>query len=354
MQTASTTLEQTLGKVINDLGGTANAALVIVGERLGLYRTLAEIGPATPDELARHTGTHERYIREWLAAQAASGYITFDRTIQRFSLSPEQAMVFADENSAMYMAGGFFSAAAAINGEKRLTEAFRSGEGIGWGEYHECLFCGTEKFFRPGYAHHLVQEWIPALTGVTEKLETGALVADVGCGHGTSTLVMAKAFPNSQFIGFDYHAASIDRARHLAVEHGVKNVRFAVATGQDFPSVDGQQYDLVAVFDALHDMGDPRGAARQVYRNLKPDGSWMIVEPAASDRMEDNLNPLGRIFYAFSTAICVPTAMSQDGREALGAQAGAAALADVVISSGFSRFRTATTTPFNMVLEARP
>lgn len=354
MQTMSPQLQKTLGKVITDLGGTANAALVIVGDRLGLYAALAEIGPATPAELAEHTGTHERYIREWLAAQAASGYVTYDPQIERFSMSPEQAMIFADENSPAYMAGGFFSAAAAVNGESKLAKAFQTGEGIGWGDHHDCLFCGVEKFFRPGYAHNLVQTWIPSLSDMTAKLEAGAIAADIGCGHGSSTLVMAKAYPNSQFVGFDYHGPSIKRARELAAEQGLCNAKFEVATAQAFPQVNGEPYDLVTVFDALHDMGDPRGAAREVRRNLKADGSWMIVEPAAGDRLEENLNPVSRVFYAMSASVCVPTAMSQDGGEALGAQAGPQAIAEIAAVSGFTRFRTATTTPFNLVFEARP
>lgn len=354
MSTMTPQLQQTLGKAITDLGGTANAALVLVGDRLGLYKALVEIGPATPAELAEQTGTHERLVREWLAAQAASEYVTYDPVTERFGMSPEQALVFADTDSPFYMAGGFFAAAAAVGDEKKLAEAFRSGDGIGWGDHHTCLFCGTEKFFRPGYASNLVQHWLPTLSGMIDKLESGANVADIGCGHAVSTLVMARAFPNSRFVGFDYHGPSIERAAALAAEQGLSNVRFEVATAQEFPQLDGEPYDLVAIFDALHDMGDPRGAARQVRRNLQDDGSWMIVEPAASDVFAENLNPVSRVFYAMSTAICVPSAMSQQGGEALGAQAGPAAIAEVVESGGFTRFRTATATPFNLVFEARP
>jgi SAM-dependent methyltransferase len=347
-------LEQLIGKVIGDLGATANAALVLVGDRLGLYRTLAEVGPVTPRELARHTGTHERYVREWLSAQAASGYVTYDPDTERFDMTREQAMLFADEDSPVTMVGGFYSAASTIHDENALVEAFRSGQGIPWGAHHTCLFCGVEKFFRPSYASNLVQSWLPSLGDAHAKLEAGATVADLGCGHGSSTLLMAKAFPASTFVGFDSHAPSIEHARRLAAEQGLRNVRFAVATAQDFPRLHDDGYDLVAIFDALHDMGDPRAAARRVRETLKADGTWMIVEPAAADRLEENLNPVSRVYYAFSTAICVPSALSQGGRDSLGAQAGPAALEDVVTSGGFSRFRIATRTPFNLVIEARP
>lgn len=354
MQNVNEALEQTIGHVVRDLGGTANAALVIVGDRLGLYKTLERIGPATSHELAEATGAHERYIREWLAAQAASQYVTYDPATQRFSLTPEQAMVFADENSPAYMVGGFYNAAAAVDSEPKLTDAFRTGQGIGWGDYCNCLFCGVERFFRPGYVHNLVQSWIPSLTGAVAKLEAGATVADIGCGHGASTLVMAKAYPNSRFIGLDYHAPSIAQARERAVEQGLHNVQFEVATAETFPAPEGDGYDLVTVFDALHDMGHPLATAKQVRQNLKPDGSWMIVEPAAGDALEDNLNPVGRVFYAMSTAVCVPTAMSQSGDGALGAQAGPAELTRVVTAGGFSDCRVAASTPFNLVLEAKP
>src|SRR6185312_8050528 len=256
MQTMTTELEQLIGKVIGDLGGTANAALVIVGDRLGLYRTLAEAGPATSNELAQKTGTHERYIREWLAAQAASGYVDYDPATKRFSMSREQAMLFADENSPVYMAGGFFAAASAISRERDLAEAFRTGRGIAWSEHHDCLFCGTEKFFRPAYARDLIQSWIPSLRGVHARLQAGGTVADLGCGHGCSTAIMAKAYPASMFVGFDSHAPSIERARAMAAEQDLPNVRFEVATAQDFTRMGGDGYDLVAIFDALHDMGD--------------------------------------------------------------------------------------------------
>jgi 2-polyprenyl-3-methyl-5-hydroxy-6-metoxy-1,4-benzoquinol methylase len=353
MQTMTSELEQLIGAVIKDVGGTANAALVMVGDRLGLYRTLAEIGPATSSELAQQSRTHERYTREWLAAQAASGYVTYDPGTSRFSMSPEQAMLFADENSPVYMAGGFFAAASAINDERYLAQAFRTGRGISWSDHHDCLFCGTAKFFRPAYSANLLQSWIPSLGDMHARLQAGAVVADIGCGHGSSTVLMAKAYPASTFVGFDNHPPSIERALATAAEQNLANVSFEVATAQTFTCRNGNGYDLVAIFDALHDMGDPRGAARRVREMLKPDGTWMIVEPAAGDRLEDNLNPVGRVYYALSTAVCVPSALSQDGGESLGAQAGPAALEDVVKSSGFSRFRIATKTPFNLVVEAK-
>jgi SAM-dependent methyltransferase len=353
MRTTTTELEPLLGKVIGDLGGAASAALVIVGDRLGLYRALAEIGPATAHELAERTGTHERYIREWLAAQTASGYVDYDPATRRFRMSPAQVMLFADENSPVYMAGGFFAAASVMNDERRLAQAFLTGGGIAWRDHHDCLFCGTEKFFRPAYAGNLVESWIPALGDTHARLQAGGSVADVGCGHGCSTVLMAQAYPNSTFVGFDSHPPSIERARRMAAEHDLGNVRFEVATAQAFSGNGGDGYDLVAIFDALHDMGDPRGAARRVHATLKADGAWMIVEPAAGDRLEENLNPVSRVFYALSTAICVPSALSQEGGESLGAQAGPAVLRELVTGSGFSRFRIAARTPFNLVLEAR-
>jgi ubiquinone/menaquinone biosynthesis C-methylase UbiE len=354
MSTITPQLEQILGKVIADLGGTALAALAIIGDRLGLYKTLAEIGPTTSAELAQATGTNERMVREWLAAQAASGYVTYDGETKQFRMTEEQRLVLADTESPFYMGGGFYSAAATVHDEPKLAEAFRTGKGIGWGDHCNCLFCGVERFYRTGYAANLVQSWLPALDDVVGKLESGGLVADVGCGHGASTLVMARAFPRSRFVGFDYHGPSIERATTAAREQGLSNARFEIGTAQDFPQHAGSDYDLIAVFDALHDMGDPRGAARQALRRLKKDGTWMIVEPAAADDLAGNLNPVGRVYYAMSTSVCVPTAMSQTGGEALGAQAGPAAIADVVTSGGFTRFRTAAATPFNLVFEARP
>jgi SAM-dependent methyltransferase len=343
-----TKLEPLLGTMVNELGAAANAALVLIGDKLGLYKALAE-GPQTADELARRTGTRERYVREWLSSQAASGFVEYDSKTGIFSITPEQAAVFADEHSPVNMTGGFYSLAAVFADEPKLAEAFKSGTGLGWGDRCNCLFCGVERFFRPGYKANLVAEWLPALDGVVEKLKKGARVADVGCGHGASTLMMAEAFPNSEFVGFDFHERSISEARgHV---NGAENVRFETARAQDFP---GRDYDLVTFFDALHDMGDPLGAAAHARRTLKPDGTLMLVEPMAGDRLEDNLNPVGRVFYAFSTAVCVPASLNQEVGTALGAQAGPARIGAVIHEAGFGRFRCAVQTPFNMVLEARP
>jgi SAM-dependent methyltransferase len=342
-------LEKFLGTMVTELGAAANAALVLIGDKLGLYKALAAKGPLAVAELARETGTNERQLREWLAAQAASGYLNYDPETRKFSLSPEQAAVLADDDSPFNMTGGFCSLSAVFADEPKLTEAFKTGSGVGWGDHCNCLFCGTERFFRPGYKAHLVSDWLPALDGVVEKLERGAKVADLGCGHGVSTMVMAEAFPNSEFIGFDFHAPSIERARSEA--NGRANLRFEVAKAQDFP---GNGFDLVTVFDALHDMGDPVGAAAHARKTLKPDGTLMLIEPLAGDSLEQNLNPVGRIYYAFSTSICVPASLAQEVGAALGAQAGEARLRDVVREGGFTRFRRAAETPFNMVLEARP
>ena len=344
-------LNAMMGKVITDLGAAANGALVVLGDRLGLYRALAEAGPSSSADLATRTGLNERYVREWLATQAASGYVDYDATEETFSMTPEQAAVFADPDSPVAMAGGFYSVSSLYHDEPRVTDAFRTGAGIPWGDHHSCLFCGTERFFRPGYVANLVDHWITALDGVQEKLRTGAQVADIGCGHGVSTIVMAKAFPNSQFIGFDMHEASIKAARQHAADEGVNNIRFEVAAAKTFP---GKDYDFVTVFDALHDMGDPAGMAAHVLECLKPDGTWMIVEPMAGDSLAENLNPVGRAFYAFSTMICTPGSKSQEVGLALGAQAGERRLGEVVKQGGFTRFRRATETPVNLILEARP
>lgn len=344
-----TKLEPLLGTIVNELGAAANAALVLTGDKLGLWKALAEGGPFTPAELAVRTGTLERYVREWLSAQAASGFVGYDAPTGRFSLSPEQAAIFADEDSPFLSTGGFHSLAAVYADEPKLEEAFRTGTGVAWGGRCNCLFCGVERFFRPGYRANLLAEWLPALDGVVEKLERGARVADIGCGHGSSTLIMADAFPNSEFIGFDFHAESIAHARRHAGAR--RNVRFEVAKAQDYP---GSRFDLVAFFDALHDMGDPVGAMRHSLRSLKPDGTLMLVEPMAGDSLSDNLNPIGRVWYAFSTSVCVPASLGQEVGAALGAQAGEKRIGEVVRDGGFSRFRRATATPFNMVLEARP
>ena len=335
--------------MVVELGAAANAALVLIGDKLGLYRALAEHGPMNAEELAEKTSTHERYIREWLSAQAASGYIDYDETADKFSVTPEQAAVFADPESPVNMAGGFYSLAAVFADEPKLTRAFQSGDGVGWGDHSECLFCGTERFFRPGYKAHLVDEWLPALKDVTAKLTDGARVADVGCGHGASTIIMADTYRNSDFVGIDFHEASINHAKKAA--NGQGNLRFEVARAQDYA---GANFDLVTVFDALHDMGDPVGAAAHILKTLNPDGTLMLVEPLAGDSLKDNLNPVGRIYYAFSTNICVPASLNQEVGAALGAQAGEKRLTEVLHEAGFTRVRRAADTPFNMIIEARP
>lgn len=344
-------LQELLGKMLGEAGAALGIGLVLLGDKFGLYKALAAAGPLTSAELASRTGTAARYVREWAAAQAAGGYINFDSTTERFSISPEQALVLADENGPAFFPAMFEIAAAAARDLPKVEAAFRTGEGVGWHEHDPCLFRGAERFFRPGYATHLVSEWIPALEGVKEKLERGAHVADVGCGHGASTVLLAKAFPKSQFSGFDYHEPSIVRAGELARESGVADrITFQRASAKEFSGT----YDLVAFFDCLHDMGDPVGVAAHVRSTLKPDGTWMIVEPFASDRIADNLNPIGRIFYSASTQICVPASLAQEVGMALGAQAGESRLQEVISSGGFSRVRRATANPFNLVLEARP
>jgi 2-polyprenyl-3-methyl-5-hydroxy-6-metoxy-1,4-benzoquinol methylase len=339
-----------VGKMLGDLGGAASVPLVRIGDALGLYKALHVNGPMTPGELAARTRTHERYLREWLSHNAAAGYLAYDPQSGRFELPPEQAMVFVVEDSPVYMMGAFDVMVAMQKNQSKVEEAFRSGGGVPWGDL-QCMFCATARFFRPGYQNNLVQQWLPALDGVVAKLERGAAVADVGCGCGWSTVIMAKAFPNSRFVGYDYHEASVEGARVHAREHGVdENTRFAVGTAKDIPD-DG--FDLVTFFDCLHDMGDPAGAAAHVKRMLKPDGTWMIIEPMAGDRLEDNLNPVGRLYYAGSTMVCVPTSLSQEVGAALGAQAGEAKLREVITAGGFGNIRRAAETPFNMVLEAR-
>ena len=345
-------LQAFMGKMVGDMGAAMSGALVITGAKLGLYRELAAMGPATSGELAERCGLSERYVREWLAAQAASGFVDYDDNGARFSMSPEQKMALADEDSPVYVASAFELIAASYIDEPKVTHAFTTGEGLGWHEHHECLFRGTERFFRPGYRANLVQAWLPALDGVVAKLEAGARVADIGCGAGASTIIMAKAFPNSRFYGFDYHDKSIIRAREAAREEGSPtNIAFGVAAARDLP-LDG--YDLVCCFDCLHDMGDPVGAARRVWEALKGDGTFMIVEPFAGDRLADNLNPVGRMYYSASTMICTPGSLAQEVGLALGAQAGEARLTDVLNEAGFTRVRRAAETPFNMVIEARP
>jgi SAM-dependent methyltransferase len=345
-------VEQFVGQALGELGATLNAALVVIGDRLGLYKAMADSRPVTAAELADRTGTNERSVREWLNAQAAGGYVSYEPQTERYVLPPEHAVVLADESSPAFMPGAFQLMAAAVRDEPKITESFRHGAGVGWHEHSHGVFEGCERFFRPGYQANLVQSWIPALDGVEEKLRHGAHVADVGCGHGASTLIMAQAYPESTFVGFDYHAGSIEQATERARAAGVAGrVRFEVASAQDFPGTD---YDLVTTFDCLHDMGDPVTAARHVFETLDADGTWLIVEPFAGDRVEDNLNPVGRIYYAASTLLCTPASLSQDVGLALGAQAGEARLRDVVTAGGLNRFRRAAETPFNLVLEARP
>lgn len=340
-----------VGRFVTDLGAAVHAGMVVIGERLGLYKALAA-GPMTSAELAAQTGTDERYLREWLSSQAAGGYITYDAATHQFSLSEEQAFTLAREDSPAYLPGAFQLALGALAAVPRIADSFRSGAGMGWHEHDDGVFHGCEKFFRPGYAANLVSSWIPALHDVKEKLEAGARVADVGCGLGASTLLMAKAFPKSQFFGFDYHEKSIAAARGAAEREGfASRVQFQVAKAKEFP---GRDYDFVAVFDCLHDMGDPIGAARHVRQALRPDGTWMIVEPYAHDELKDNLNPVGRVYYSFSTLLCTPCSRSQEVGLCLGAQAGESRMRSVVTSAGFSRFRRATETPFNLVYEARP
>ncbi len=349
MGTDEDRLNAFLGHAVGDLGAAISATLMLVGDRLGLYRALAE-SAATPHELAQRTHTHERYIREWLANQAAGGYVSYDAATGRYSLDDAQALCLASPDSPVDLAGAYYIVEAAFHALERTTENFRSGQGMEWGEHHACLFHGTERFFRAGYHAHLLTEWLPALDGAVDKLKHGALVADVGCGHGASTLLMAKAFPHSQFVGYDYHADSIRTANERAQASGVRNARFEVA---DAASYGEESLDLVTFFDCLHDMGDPIGAARHAHDALKPDGYCLLVEPFAGDHVQDNLNPVGRVYYGASSQICVPVSLARHG-PALGAQAGQARLQQVMAEGGFRRFRRAAQTPFNLVLEARP
>ena len=352
MSASEAKVQELVGKVVGDAGAAMTAALVHVGDQLGLWKGLAH-GPQTPAELAKRTGTAERYVREWLPAMAAAGYATWDAKAQRFSLTPEQALAFAEEGSPAAMAGLFELITAMFRAQPKIQAAFKSGKGVGWHEHDACLFRGTERFFRPGYAANLISSWLPALEGVLAKLERGVSVADVGCGHGASTILMAQAFPRSRFTGFDYHAPSVEAARSAAQAAGLgpERVKFEVSPAKAFP---GAGYALVTFFDCLHDMGDPVGAAAHVRQALAPDGTWMIVEPFAGDAIEQNLNPVGRVFYSASTMICTPASLSQEVGLALGAQAGEKRLREVVQQGGFSRFRRATETPFNLILEARP
>jgi SAM-dependent methyltransferase len=345
-------LNQLLGRFLDDFGATFHSAMAVIGDKLGLYKALAAGGKMTSAELAARTHTTERYVREWLASQVAGGYVNYDKAAEKYYLSEEQAFALADENGPVFLPGAFQLAAAAVKAEARVADAFRTGEGVGWHEHDPDLFRGTERFFRPGYAANLIDSWIPSLDGVEAKLRGGASVADVGCGHGASTLLMAKAFPESTFVGFDYHGPSIEYALQAAKNAGVSDrVKFEVAKAKEYS---GSNYDFVTFFDCLHDMGDPVGASAHVLGSLKPDGTWMIVEPFAGDTLEENLNPRGRAFYAASTLICTPASLSQEVGLGLGAQAGEARIGEVVKKGGFSRFKRTTETPFNLVFEARP
>jgi 2-polyprenyl-3-methyl-5-hydroxy-6-metoxy-1,4-benzoquinol methylase len=345
-------LMQFVFRAVDEVGATLNAALVVMGDRLGLYRALAGTGGLTPTELAERTGTAERYVREWLNAQAAGGFVSYDADSGLYSLPPEQAVALTDEHSPAYLPGFFQIAVGSVIDSPSIVEKARSGDGFGWHEHVHDVHEGCERFFRPGYNAHLIGEWLPALEGVVAKLEQGVLVADVGCGHGASTILMAEAFPNSTFVGSDYHDGSIETARKRAREAGLADrVSFEIAPAAAYG---GSGYDLVTMFDCLHDMGDPVGAARHVRSTLKPDGTWMIVEPNAGDRVEDNLNPVGRAYYAFSTLLCTPASLSQEVGLALGAQAGEKRIGEVVRSGGLARFRRVAETPFNLVFEARP
>lgn len=339
-----------MGKMLGDVGAAMSASLMLLGDKLGLYKALATKGPMTAAELAAATKTTERYIREWLAAQAASGYVEYDAATGKFSMSPEQTMALGDDDSPVFLGAGDLVAATFLD-EPKIADAFKTGKGVGWNRRSECLFCGTARFFRTGYKHHLVQEWLPALDGVVDKLNRGAKVADVGCGHGVSTLLMARAFPKSHFYGFDYHEGSIEAARQSAKDEGLSGrVRFDVHSAKTYSAAG---YDLVCFFDCLHDMGDPVGAMKHVRETMADDGTCMLVEPFANDRLEDNFNPVGRIYYAASTMICTPASLDQEVGMALGAQAGEARLRDVARQGGLTRFRRAAETPFNLILEAR-
>jgi ubiquinone/menaquinone biosynthesis C-methylase UbiE len=344
-------LMEFVGKFVGDLGATIGAGNVLLGERLGLYRALAS-QPGDARSLAAATDTDPRYVDEWLRGQAAGGYIQYDAASATYSMTPEQTFALTDPTGPVFLPGAYELALGALKAQHHIEESFRTGAGFGWGQHDEDVFTGCERFFRPGYLMHLLTEWIPALDGVQAKLEQGARVADVGCGHGASTLLMAEAFPRSSFVGSDYHSGSIEAARERAEDAEVgERVRFEVASAQEL-SAEG--LDLVTTFDCLHDMGDPLAAAQHIRRSLAADGTWLIVEPAAGDTVESNLNPVGRVFYSFSTFLCVPNAMSQSGGYTLGAQAGEAAVRQVVTDAGFTRFRRVAETPFNNVYEARP
>jgi ubiquinone/menaquinone biosynthesis C-methylase UbiE len=344
-------LGEFLGRFVGDLGATMAAGNVVIGDRLGLYRDLAA-APANADELARRTSTDPRYVAEWLRGQAAGGYVEYDASSDSYSMTEEQAFALTDPDGAVYVPGAFQLALGSLRAEPRIVEAFQTGDGVGWHEHDDLVFEGCERFFRPGYIANLIPSWIPSLEGVEAKLRAGAKVADIGCGHGASTVLLAQAYPASAIVGSDYHEGSVESARKRASDAGVaERVSFEVASAQTFS---GKDHDLVATFDCLHDMGDPAGAARHIRESMAPDGTWLIVEPAAQDTVEGNLNPVGRVYYGFSTFLCVPNALSQSGGYALGAQAGEAAIRRIATDAGFTRFRRAAETPFNLVYEARP
>ena len=343
-------LNTLLGKMVTEMGAAAIGPLILIGDSLGIYKAMEGKGNMTSNELAKVVGVNERYLREWLSAHAASGYIEYDDTNETVLLTPEQAFVFSNSDSPVLMTGAYYAISSMYHDVPTMEKAFKTGDGVFWGDHHSCLFCGTEKFFRPSYATNLVQNWLPALDGVVEKLKRGAKVADIGCGHAASTMIMAKAYPNSEFIGFDFHQGSIDHSATHAKESGLYNITFELATAKDFS---GSDYDLVTFFDCLHDMGDPVGACAHVVESLKPDGTCMIVEPFANDSLKENINPVGRAFYSFSTLLCTPSSMSQEVGLALGAQAGEQRLGEVALKGGFNHFRRAAETPFNLILEAR-
>jgi SAM-dependent methyltransferase len=347
-------LHELLGKAVNEWGAAEGALLTFAGDRLGLFKAMAGAGSLTPEELAKKTGTQPRIIKEWLAAQAAGGFVTYNSASGTYTLPEEQAFALTDENSPAYIAGFYQTLVSLFKDQEKIIDAFQTGKGLGWADHHHYLFEGTERFFKPNYVANLITSWIPALEDVEDKLRRGgggAKVADVGCGHGVSTILMAKAYPNSKIIGFDYHKPSIEWAKKQAQKEGLKNIIFEVAGATDYP---GDDYDLVTFFDCFHDMGNPAGAAKHVLHTLKKkDGTWMLVEPFANDKVEDNLNPVGRVFYAASTMICVPASLNENG-PALGAQAGEKRIKEIVTSAGFSKFRRAAETPFNLVFEGRP
>jgi SAM-dependent methyltransferase len=348
----NTKLQEFIGKAVNEWGAAEGALLTFIGDRLGLFRAMAEAGELTPEELAKKTGTHPRMIKEWLAGQAAGGLVIYNQANGTYILPEEHAYALTDENSPAYIAGFYQSLVSLFKDEDKIIEAFKTGKGLGWGDHHHYLFEGTERFFKPNYVANLTTIWIPALDNVEHKLKNkGAKVADVGCGHGVSTILMAKAYPDAKFIGFDYHQPSIEWARKQIEKEGLQNITFEVSKSTEFR---GNDYDLVTLFDCFHDMGDPTGAARHILQTLKKkDGTLMMVEPFANDRVEDNLNPLGRVFYSVSSVVCVPASLNENG-PALGAQAGEEKIAEIIKSAGFSIFRRAAQTPFNLVFEARP